>query len=306
MKYLKELCNVYWARPENAFGIARCMQLLDKMELKSPSLDLMCGHGIWSFIKAGGDFDYDFDCYQDVIKLEEYKKGADIQNHFSENYKPNILRKPQYKIDFGLDWKENNLKKSKALNFYKNLILEDCNNKLSFEDGKFETIFSNTIYWVDDINNILSELNRILKNDGKIYLINYLPPMNNYMSFYKKQKFPNSWIDLVDRNRSVENKHIFTKKEWEQLFAKHGFKIVEYKPTHSQLFAHFWNIGLRPLAGYIISMSKKLSKKEYYELKKKWVNTLFEFFSPYLQSDFFNKITPGEEVEAIFVLKKNN
>ena len=74
MKYLKELCNVYWARPENAYGIARCMQLLDGMDLKSRSLDLMCGHGIWSFIKAGGDFDYDFDCYQDVVQLDQYKK----------------------------------------------------------------------------------------------------------------------------------------------------------------------------------------------------------------------------------------
>ena len=102
MKYLKELCNVYWARPENAFGIARCMQLLEKMNIKSPSLDLMCGHGIWSFIKAGGDFDYDFDCYQDVVHLNEYKKGVDIQNYFSKNYKPSIIRKPKYKIDYGL------------------------------------------------------------------------------------------------------------------------------------------------------------------------------------------------------------
>ena len=304
MKYLKELCNVYWARPENAFGIARCMQLLEKMNIKSPSLDLMCGHGIWSFIKAGGDFDYDFDCYQDVVHLNEYKKGVDIQNYFSKNYKPSIIRKPKYKIDYGLDWKENNLKKSKTLNFYKNLLLEDCNYKLSFEENKLSTIFSNTIYWVDDLDNILKELNRILKKDGYIYLVNYLPPMNDYLSFYKKQKFSNNWIKMVDRNRSTENKHIFTKEEWKNLFLKHGFKIEEYIPTHNQLFAHFWNIGLRPLAGQIIDMSKKLNKKEYYEMKKKWVSTLYNFFEPYLQNKNFTKIKQGKEVEAIFVLRK--
>ena len=304
MKYLKELCNVYWARPENAYGIARCMQLLDGMELKSPSLDLMCGHGIWSFIKAGGDFDYDFDCYQDVVQLDQYKKGVDIQDHFSESYKPNIIKKPQYQIDFGLDWKENNLKKSKTLNFYKNLVQEDCNNKLSFSDKKFSTIFSNTIYWVNDLDNILKELHRILKDDGNVYLVNYLPPMNDYLSFYKNQNFPDNWIKLVDRNRSTENKHIFTKEEWKEIFSKNGFKIVEYTPTQNQLFAHFWNIGLRPLAGHILDMSKKLSKNEYYDIKKKWVKTLYEFFEPYLQNNSFTKNTPGKEVEAIFVLNK--
>ena len=304
MKYLKELCNVYWARPENAFGIARCMQLLEKMNFKSPSLDLMCGHGIWSFIKAGGDFDYDFDCYQDVVQLNEYKKGVDIQDYFTKNYKPSIIRKPKYQIDYGLDWKENNLKKSKTLNLYKNLVLEDCNNKLSFEDNKLSTIFCNTIYWVADLDNILKELNRILKKDGHIYLVNYLPAMNDYLSFYKNQKFSDHWIKLVDRNRSIENKHIFTKEEWKNLFLKHGFKIEEYTSTHNQLFAHFWNIGLRPLAGHIINMSKKLNKKEYYEIKEKWVKTLYDFFEPYLQNENFTRIEHGKEVEAIFVLRK--
>ena len=129
MKYLNELCNVYWARPENALWTAKVMQLLDNLEFKSPSLDLMCGHGIWSFIKAGGNFDYDFDCYQEIISLNQYNKGIDIQNSFSDKYKPNILKKPNYKIDYGLDWKENNLKKSSKLNFYNNLIQADCNKK---------------------------------------------------------------------------------------------------------------------------------------------------------------------------------
>ena len=304
MKYLKELCNVFWARPENAIGVTKLMNALDKMEFKSPSLDLMCGHGIWSFIKAGGNFDYDFDNYQDVVLLDKYNEGIDIQNYFSEKYKPSIIRKPNYQIDFGLDWKENNLKKSKTLNFYKNLLQADCNKKLAFEDNKFFTIFSNTIYWVDDIDNIFRELHRIIKKDGKIYLAVYLPGMNNYVDFYKSYGFPESWMKLVDRNRSVENKHIFSKDGWIDLFSKHGFKLAEYMPVTNQLYAHVWNIGLRPLAGYILEMSKKLKKEEYYELKKRWVNTLYELLAPYLEKEFFSNSTAGEEVEVVFIIEK--
>ena len=96
MKYFNELSNVYWARPETVLWATRQMQLLDNLEFKSPSLDLMCGHGIWSFVKAGGNFDYDFDCYQDIISLDQYNKGIDIQNSFSDYYIPNILKKPNH------------------------------------------------------------------------------------------------------------------------------------------------------------------------------------------------------------------
>jgi SAM-dependent methyltransferase len=304
MKYLKELCNVYWARPENIVGAARHMQVMDKIEFKGPSMDLMCGHGIYSFIMAGGDFDFDFDCYQEVVSLDQYKKGVDIQDHFSENYKPSITRKSKYQIDYGLDWKENNLKKCKTLDFYKNLVLANCNEKLPFEDSTFSTIFSNTVYWVEDIDNILKELNRIIKKDGKIYLINYLPPINDYISLYKKLDFPDEWITLVDRNRIVENKHTFSKDKWEKLFSKHGLKVTQYTPTLNQLFGHVWNIGLRPLAGYILDMSKKMKKEEYYDLKKKWVNTLYDFLKPYMEKDIFTKVSNNEEIEAVFVLEK--
>ena len=280
MKYFNELSNVYWARPETVLWATRQMQLLDNLEFKSPSLDLMCGHGIWSFVKAGGNFDYDFDCYQDIISLDQYNKGIDIQNSFSDKYIPNILKKPNYKIDYGLDLKENNLKKSSKLNFYNNLIHADCNKILPFENDKFSTIFSNTIYWVDNIQHILMELFRITKNDGKIYLINLLPKLNNYITFYKNHNFPNQWFELIDRNRSKENKHILTKEGWYLLFSESGFEVKEYIPTINQTYAHIWNIGLRPFTGYILKLAQKLNKNELYKKKllvKKQIKMFTQF-----------------------------
>ena len=148
------------------------------------------------------------------------------------------------------------------------------------------------------------ELFRITKNDGKIYLINYLPKINDYLIFYKNNNFSNQWLKLIDRNRSKENKHILTKEDWYLLFSESGFEVKKYIPTINQTYAHIWNVGLRPLAGYILELAQKLNKNEYYEFKKKWVNTLSIVLEPYLSNDFFRSVPEDEEVEAIFVLQK--
>ena len=304
MKYLKQLCNVYWARPENALWINKVMNEMDQFKFDGKKLDLMCGHGIWSFVKAGGEFDYDFDCYRDVKNLENYQKGVDIQDHFTENYKPSIIKEPSYKIEYGLDWKDNNLKKCNSLNFYENLVQADCNFKLPLEDESFDSIFSNTIYWVDDLDNILSEVNRILKKDGKVCLVNYLPQINDYLKYYKDLKFSNEWIELVDRNRSKENKHIFSIDNWTKIFEKHNLKLKKVIPTVNQMYAHMWNIGLRPLSGKIIKLANNYNSQDYKEFKKDWVETLYTFLRPYAETPFFYDADQKECVEAIFILEK--
>ena len=109
---------------------------------------------------------------------------------------------------------------------------------------------------------------------------------------------------MIDRNRSVENKHIYSKKVWIDIFSKHGFELENYIPTVNQVFAHIWNIGLRPLAGLIIEMASR-QKEEYYNMKKEWVKTLTNVLEPYVSQQSFSNVNDGDEVEAIFVLTKN-
>ena len=52
----------------------------------------------------------------------------------------------------------------------------------------------------------------------------------------KSNNFSSEWIDLVDRNRSNENKHIFTIEQWKELYSKHGFKTVKIIPTVKRMF----------------------------------------------------------------------
>jgi SAM-dependent methyltransferase len=294
---------MFWARPENALWVTRVMQAMDPIEFEKPILDLMCGHGMWSFIRAGGDFGPSWDSYKVLQNLGNYQGGADIQDTFSEDYQPEIARRPNYRIDCGFDWKDNNLKKCEALDFYDRLIQGDCNETLPFGDNEFKTVFSNTVYWVDDIDHILKELARIVHPDGKVVLVNYLPNINQYLDVYKGHA-SDDWLKLIDRNRSVENKHIFEKDEWTRLFDQAGLVVEDYIPTVNQLYAHIWNIGLRPFAGYILDMAQNLTPEKYAEMKQGWVDTMVTLAEPFLDDPLFSEIKEGEEAEAVFVLRK--
>lgn len=303
MKYLRELANLCWARPENALWTTRVMQAMDPVEFERPILDLMCGHGMWSFIRAGGDLGPGWDYYRGLRDLDRYQEGIDVQDTFSEDYKPDITRKPAYRIDCGLDWKANSLKKCETLNFYDRLIQANCNDPLPLKDGEFKTVFSNTVYWVDDIEHILRELARVVHPEGKVVLLNYLPTINAYLDIYRGH-VSDEWLTLIDRNRSNENKHIFDKQGWVALFDRCGLETTDYIPTVNQLYAHIWNIGLRPFAGYILDMAQTLSPEKYAEMKRGWVDTLATLMEPLLTDPMFARMKEGEEVEAIFVLRK--
>ena len=108
----------------------------------------------------------------------------------------------------------------------------------------------------------------------------------------------------IDRNRSAENKHIFSKKEWINRFDRAGLKVTRYIPTVNKLYADICNIGLRPFAGLILEMGQELSPEKYVEIKRQWVSTLVTLIEPLLASPYFNEAKDGEEAEAIFVLKK--
>ena len=109
---------------------------------------------------------------------------------------------------------------------------------------------------------------------------------------------------MVDRNRSKENKHIFTIDQWKQLYEKYDFDTLKTIPTVNQTCAHIWNIGLRPFAGKIIKLANSLSDPDYKEFKEDWVNTLYEFIEPFASKPYFYDSEINNCVEAIFILEK--
>lgn len=164
--FLKSHLNVNWLRPESALWDAIASTVISRYEITLPSLDLGCGNGIFSFITAGGDISIDYDWYVNV-DTKGFWENRDIYDVCKINrLEKYIAEKPTYNFTYGLDHKPNLLKQAESLDFYENLIEHDANRELPFEEGKFKTIFSNILYWLDDVPKVLKEIYRILDKDG--------------------------------------------------------------------------------------------------------------------------------------------
>lgn len=53
---LRRFLNAYWIRPESALWRALDVRSMKNFQFESPSLDLGCGDGTFSFLRGGGYF----------------------------------------------------------------------------------------------------------------------------------------------------------------------------------------------------------------------------------------------------------
>ena len=164
---LENFLNVYWLRPETALWRTIDVLAMDSLIFKSPSLDLGCGDGVFSFIRAGGEFAPGFDVFQSVTALDRYFENVDIYNSYDDGFISSVItKKPDSKIDVAFDHKEALLKKAATLGLYRKMVCRDANLGLPFDDSSFETVFSNVIYWLDSPQNIFKEVARALAPTG--------------------------------------------------------------------------------------------------------------------------------------------
>lgn len=300
-KYLKQFLNVFWLRPETALWRTMDCVRMDDLEFKKPILDVGCGDGIFSFIRAGGKFGLDFDMFLSAGSLGKFYQKADIYNTFNKNkliY--NVIKKPDYKIDVGMDWKQALLDKANFIRLYDKLIRHDANYRLPLKDSSFNTVFSDIVYWLDNVEGSLREFSRIISKEGEIILM--LPDKKikdcYVYNHYLKNKSP--WAKLLDKGRYHHIKRNYSNNEWKKLFSRAGLKVVHHDTHISKLLIKFWDIGLRPLSPDLIKMANSLKKETRREIKKGWIKTCYQIAYPFLKEELTHK----DNLFHLFVLKK--
>ena len=65
-----QLLNAFGLRPETAMWREIDICAMRSFEFSSPSLDLGCGDGLFSFIRAGVCFDLSFDAFSAIGSLD--------------------------------------------------------------------------------------------------------------------------------------------------------------------------------------------------------------------------------------------
>ncbi|MBP2233300.1 SAM-dependent methyltransferase [Azospirillum agricola] len=273
---MRPLMEIFWLRPETAAWRSCDCLALHEVEFTGPIADVGCGDGLFSFTRAGGRLNSAYDMFSTVNELEEFFDKVDIYDHFDENTTiPIVTEKPLYDIDVGVDQKLSLLKKAYSLGFYNEVRPADANESLPLEDGRFYTIYSNIVYWLDNYRNTLREMRRALAEDGQIIL--QLPniTMRDYSFFqrlYVRTGDPSwEWLHLIDRGRSDNIRQCKTYAEWKEIFSDEGLRIVHHRNYLSKNILEAWDIGLRPISPFLIEMANGLPPEKRLDIKERWV-----------------------------------
>lgn len=273
-----KLLKAYWLRPEGALVRACDIEAMKRFNFIEPSLDLGCGDGVFSFFRAGGEFEDEFDVY-DVGKLDQYFDNVDVYDFYTEPSKKLIKKEAEYKISVGLDIKESLLKKAANKNLYRELVTADISKKLPFADGTFMSIFTNVLSMLDNAEAALAEIFRVLKVGGEACVmlpdINWINNELYYSQYIKKGKPLNlEFLKYIDQGRLDTVRSIKTLEEWREIITSIGFNIKECTPFYSNTLMKIWDIGFRPIFPLLKKMTDSIDENKRMEIKKEWV----EFF----------------------------
>lgn len=294
---LEDLLNVFWLRPETALFRSIDIRAMEDFAFVSPSLDLGCGDGIFSFIRAGGKFSPSFDAFQSMANMGLFFQKFDVFDS-SRKISPTVIRRPNYLIDFALDHKKNLLSKAAALGLYRNLRIGDADKGLPFPDDTFNSIFSNIVYWLKDPAKAFAEIARVLKPGGRccVMLPNRTFPEFSfyYRMVMQKRRKEFRFLEKLDRGRLADNiKQAKSAEEWTKLAASSGLRVVSHKAHLSKTVIEIWDIGLRPLFPVLHKMASNLDRKTAATLKREWIKTMMLFLDPISKMD--SRLTQGME-----------
>ena len=286
---LTNFLNIHWIRPEVAIWRTLDVLHMKKIQFKRPMIDLGCGDGTFSFTNFGGSLDYSFDVFRTMKNTSGFVKGKDIHDQkFSGDFK--ITKKPKARIDVGLDWKKNLLKKAQNLSLYEKTIKHNLNNTLPVSDKAFETVFSNVFYWIKNIKQLLRESKRILFDSGQIIILVPDKNLEKNLIYYQYIKHGFKWAEILDHGiyQNITN-HCYTFAQWKKLFAEEGLKIQTHESYLSNNFIKLWSIGLRPYSPYIIEMANKLQSKDRLNVKKRWIKETVPLLNSFIEYELTNK-----------------
>lgn len=304
-KRVKNFLNIFWLRPENAMYTSLRSKSLDGYKFKKKSLDISCGDGIFTFTHLGGEFDTNFDIFlpSSVDKLNRVRlNNYDIFNTYSPKYSPKVIKRPEYRIDYGIDWKNNLLKKAKKIDLYKNLNYQNNEKPIKiFPNNYFDSVYSNSIYWIKNLELHTKEIIRITKKGGHILLhIKNLQILKyraqNYVNF-----FDNKLAKIIDRGRESNKKGLRTHQWWINFFKRNNLKIVDIKPVTAKEHAVIWDIGLRPFAPMLIEMANSTKSNVRKKIKKQWIEHVYDLLYPLINNI---KTNNKEAAEHLLVLEK--
>jgi SAM-dependent methyltransferase len=299
----RRFISAYWLRPENAFWMVLRSNALDRVPIRGPMLDLSCGDGVFSFLHAGGRFAPDFDVFESTHRLDEANAThADIFDHVDESYQPAIARPADYSFDYGTDSKKTSLMRASRLDFYDRLTLHDNNHRLPFDDDAFQTVYCNSAYWVDRVDDFLAEVFRVTAPGGSIVMQVKLDSIRQFTLETHRDVLGDRFLSLINRGRFDSWPTLCGRTTWESRFESANLETLDAESFVTGTHAHVWDIGLRPVAPLLIKAMNAIHTPLRNEIKRDWVDLFCDLLKPFCQSELELFCHDSEPVEIQYVL----
>jgi SAM-dependent methyltransferase len=307
-QYLRQLLSIHWLRPENALWRTFDCLLMHPYSFGGKTADLGCGDGTLSYVMAGGRLP-SYDAYAQVTSVKGYREGADIYNMTVEEDDVLTLDSSavRYTYSFGIDHKEGLISKARRFQgFYDRTIVHDLNKPLLLEEGGLSAAFSNVLYWLDDVDATLADWARIIKRSGKLFLFvpNKCFKEKAWLYYLAPHADDKRYYNFLDRGYNALIKHCYTNKEWEALFSRSGFHVVQHKKYLTDPVMELWNIGTRPIAPLLINMASNLRPQKKDEMRQEWVDYFTSFFTPIIEEEFGRNPSDRAYAFHFYVLEK--
>ncbi|KKR58800.1 MAG: Methyltransferase type 11 [Candidatus Curtissbacteria bacterium GW2011_GWA1_40_47] len=189
------------------------------------------------------------------VWFQKYLKGSDRVLDLGCGSGQYILKiAPKVKMCFGLDVDKKAISfaqkqaKEKLLKNIKFLIF-DANRKLPFANNYFdEVIVSDTLEHLEKRSFVLSQINRVLKKSGLLFLVT-----DNPQTSWKKIQKSAGLFYYADKDHKYE----YSKEEIVKILIQKGFKILSLKPvTYDTPLKPFIDL----VGGLSLNLYSKLSK----------------------------------------------
>lgn len=305
--FLNNLLDIHWLRPETALWRTFDCLMMEKFgEIRGYSIDLGCGDGTMSYIMAGGRT-ANYDAFQDVAGLDHYNAGSDIHNVMPTTGITVDDSHLRFIFSEALDHKAGLIEKARRFkNFYKNARVHDLNIKLPFDDKTVDSAFSNILYWLSDVEAVISDWSRVMKSGA---VLNLFVPSRNFQDmswiYYRApHSGDNKYLNFFDRGYADLIKHCYDSEEWASMFRAAGFQVRHHERYLSRPVMDIWNIGTRPIAPLLIKTADRLSASDRAEIKQEWVSYFHSFFLPIIEGEFGRPLTESQAGFHFFVLEK--
>ncbi len=283
---LRHYLNLYWLRPENGLLCAFKSKAFEDLEIEAPSVDISCGDGLFMFVHLGGVCGDDFDYFVCTRAGEfSHRSFVDIYDSCPGNYEVPIVQRPAVTIDYGTDFKQALLDKAGRLDLYGELVLHDNNLvPLPLPEHHFQTVYSNAVYWTENVEPLLADIHRMLKPGGRALLEVMTPYFLETLDDIEPYLSAEAMVILDRRRRQTMpgSRHF---GQWRAIMESCGFAVQDCRCVYpARVLLDIWNIGLRPISHLLIQMTDAVSAEQRSKIKREWVDIFFELFKPLLSA----------------------